>query len=293
MHANLSGPQDRVEPLEVGAETYLIREVQQALGEPLSVYFNSAVIRGAEPVIVDTGTARNREGWMADVFGLVEPEDVKWLFLTHDDADHTGNLRQAMEMCPNATLVCSWALVERFTNAYEFPLTRCRWLNDGQSFDAGDRTLVAVRPPVFDSPTTRGLFDAGTGVYWAVDSFATPVPGGPGVPPALHVAELGETAWQEGMVMFGYHAVSPWLSMVDGQKFDACLRRVRAHGMTTIIGAHTPVISGAEVDTAFAMMGRMVDAEVPPCPDQAVLEHIVSTLESPGQLARHAAEPTT
>jgi hypothetical protein len=41
------------------------------------------------------------------------------------------------------------------------------------------------------------------------------------------------------------------------------------------------------------MMGRMVDAEVPPCPDQAVLEHIVSTLESPGQLARHAAEPTT
>ena len=32
-----------------------------------------------------------------------------------------------------------------------------------------------MRPPIFDSPTTRGLFDPTTGVYWASDSFATPM----------------------------------------------------------------------------------------------------------------------
>ena len=36
-------------------------------------------------------------------------------------------------------------------------------------------TLHAVRPPVYDSPTTRGLFDPTTGVYWTSDSFATPM----------------------------------------------------------------------------------------------------------------------
>jgi hypothetical protein len=29
-----------------------------------------------------------------------------------------------------------------------------------------------VLPPIFDGPTTRGLFDERTGVLWGVDSFA-------------------------------------------------------------------------------------------------------------------------
>ena len=67
-------------------------------------------------------------------------------------------------------------MVERHTNCFDFPLDRCRWVMDGESLDVGDRTLHALRPPVFDSPTTRGLYDPTTGVYWAVDTFATPLP---------------------------------------------------------------------------------------------------------------------
>ena len=107
----------RLPPKKVGPGTYLIQEVQHALGQPLSVYINSAVIMGSEPVIVDTGSLRNRAGWLEDVFGLVAPEDVRWVFLSHDDADHTGNVAPVMEACPQATLVCSWAMVERFANA--------------------------------------------------------------------------------------------------------------------------------------------------------------------------------
>ena len=33
----------------------------------------------------------------------------------------------------------------------------------GAAFDAGDRKLAAIRPPVFDSPTTRGLYDPSSG----------------------------------------------------------------------------------------------------------------------------------
>jgi hypothetical protein len=45
---------------------------------------------------------------------------------------------------------------------------RVRWVRDGESFQAGDRTLVAVCPPFFDNPTTRGLLDTTTRVYWSV-----------------------------------------------------------------------------------------------------------------------------
>ena len=73
----------------------MIHQVQPALGQPLFVYINSMVILGKEPVIVDTGTPANRKQWLDDVFSLVEPEDVRWIFLSHDDVDHTGNLDEA------------------------------------------------------------------------------------------------------------------------------------------------------------------------------------------------------
>ena len=157
-------PTTYVPPTKVALDTYVIHQVQPALGQPLFVFINSMVILGDEPVIVDTGTPANRAQWLEDVFALVEPADVRWIFLSHDDVDHAGNLDEVLTSCPNARLVCNWAMVERHTNCFDFPLDRCHWVMDGETFDAGDRTLVALRPPVFDSPTTRGLFDPVTGV---------------------------------------------------------------------------------------------------------------------------------
>ena len=269
----------RLAPKKAAPDTYLIQEVQHALGQPLSVYINSAVILGTEPVIVDTGSLRNRSAWLEDVFGLVDPEDVRWVFLSHDDADHTANVGPVMDACPNATLVCSWALVERFANAYDFPLSRCRWVNHGDAFTAGDRTLVALRPPVYDSPTTRGLLDTTTGVYWAVDAFATPVPGGPGSSPPDHVKELDPEFWWAGMVMYGLHGLSPWLELVDSDRYLTTVREVQKHGMSTILSAHSPVIDGAFVDAAFDMVARLAGAQPPPCPDQSVLEALLGAGE--------------
>src|SRR5688572_28908977 len=97
-------PSITLAPTKIAADTYVIHSVQEALGQPLFVHLNSMVILGAEPVIVDTGTVANRRQWLEDVFALVEPDDVRWIFLSHDDVDHTGNLDEAMSACPNAKL---------------------------------------------------------------------------------------------------------------------------------------------------------------------------------------------
>jgi flavorubredoxin len=241
------------------------------------VYLNSMVIKGAEPVIVDTGTVANHKQWREDVFGLVDPADVKWVYLSHDDHDHVGNLEYVMEACPNATLVCSWAILERMTNAFDFPLARCRWINDGESFSAGDRDLQAVRPPLWDSPTTRGLFDKTTGVYWGVDSFACPMPGAP----VASAAEFEPGFWGEGMAMFMYNALSPWLSLVDPKRYAAHCDQVRALGMTTIATAHSPVIPEGSIDEAFMLMRALPTVPAPPAPDQGVLEAILSGKPAP------------
>lgn len=264
-------PTIHVPPTRVAKDTFVIHQVQPALGEPLFVYLNSMVILGREPMIVDTGTPANREQWLADVFSLVEPQDVRWVFLSHDDVDHSGNLEQVMEACRNAQLVCNWAMVERHTNCFNFPLERCRWVMHGEQLDVGDRTLHALRPPVFDSPTTRGLFDPTTGVYWAVDTFATPLPD-----PHLGIADLDPDFWQFGMTLFALGAVSPWLSMLDHAKYGVFVDSVQGLDITTIAACHTPVIEGAFIQRAFDRIRELPLVEPPPLPDQSILEQIVA-----------------
>ena len=269
-------PTTSVEPTLIAKDTYVIHQVQPALGEPLFVYLNSMVIRGREPMIVDTGTPANRAQWLEDAFSLVEPEDVRWVFVSHDDVDHSGNLDEVMTACPNATLICTWAMVERHTNCFDFPLERCRWVMDGESIDIGDRTLQAVRPPVYDSPTTRGLFDPTTGVYWAVDTFATPLPD-----PAMGIAELDPEFWEFGLGLFALGAVSPWLSMVDPTKYSRYVDRSQSLDITTIAACHSPVIEGEFIDKAFARIRELPTIDPPPVPDQSVLDQIVAATAHP------------
>jgi flavorubredoxin len=269
-------PTIQVPPTLVGEDTYVIHQVQEALGEPLFVYLNSMVILGKEPVIVDTGTPANRENWLNDVFSLVEPNDVQWVFLSHDDVDHSGNLDQVMALCPHAKLVCNWAMVERHSNCFNFPLDRCRWIMHEDSFSVGDRTLHAIRPPVFDSPTTRGLFDPSTGVYWAVDTFATPLPD-----PKLGIADLDPEFWQFGLTMFAFGAVSPWLAMLDADKYGRHVDKAQNLDIKTIAACHTPVIEGEFIEKAFGHVRNFPNVEAPPLPDQSVLDQIVAATSVP------------
>lgn len=261
-------------PTQIAPETFLIHD-QVGEGEaPVVIAINSMVIRAEQPVIVDTGFAANEQQYLDDVFSLVEPEDVRWVYLSHDDVDHTGNVNQLMARCPNATLVLNWFMVERMGATLQVPPTRWRWVGDGESLDVGDRTLQAIRPPIFDSPTTRGLFDPTTGVYWASDSFATPT-----LTPAINVTELETGFWLDGMAMFDKY-VSPWLDLVDDDKFQRAVDRVAELAPSVLAGCHTPAITGANVDHAIANTRRVPSATVPPQPDQAVLETIQQALSS-------------
>jgi flavorubredoxin len=262
----------RYTPTKIAPETYLVHDHQGEGAGPVSVALNSMVIRAAEPVVVDTGVAENRERFLSDVFSLVDPADVRWVFVSHDDVDHTGNVNALMETCPNATLVVNWFMIERMGESLEVPPNRWRWVADGESFDVGDRTLHALRPPIFDSPTTRGLFDPTTRVYWSVDSFATPM-----ITPVRDVAALEEDFWLDGINTFDNY-VSAWLPLVDDARFQATVDRIEALAPTTIAGCHTPVIGPSHVASALAATRRSPSATYPPEPDQSVLEEIQRAL---------------
>jgi flavorubredoxin len=178
-----------------------------------------------------------------------------------------------MDAAPNATLVIDWFMQERMGASLDVPASRWRWMRDGDALDVGDRILHLVRPPVFDSPTTRGLFDPTTGVYWASDAFASPMP-----TPVRSAEELDLGGWIDGIHTFARY-VSPWLELVDERKYQRTIDRIEALAPTVLAGCHTPVVSGGAVADALAATRTAPWATVPPQPDQSVLDAIQRVLE--------------
>jgi flavorubredoxin len=266
----------RFEPTLVAPETFLVHDHQGEGTAPVAVALNTMVIRAAEPVVVDTGMMENRDQYLRDVFSLVEPEDIRWVFVSHDDVDHTGNVNALMAAAPNATLVIDWFMQERMGASLDVPPTRWRWVQDGDTLDVGDRTLHVVRPPVYDSPTTRGLFDPRTRVYWASDAFASPM-----VTPVRDVAELDPAHWVEGIHMFARY-VSPWLTLADDARFQATVDRIASLQPQVITGCHTPVVDRGFVADAIAATRGAPTADVPPQPDQSVLDALQAALQPVG-----------
>lgn len=265
---------DRIAPIEIAPDTFVIHDAYSPPGAPVAVHMNTMLIRGAEPVVVDTGTPLNRADYLDDLFSLVEPADVRWVFISHDDVDHYGNLHEVMAACPNATLVASWFFCERIgVDRLDIPPFRWRWLNDGDRLDVGDRTLAAIRPPLYDSPTTRGLFDPTTGVYWAADCYATPV-----AAPTAFVDELEPDAWAAGFTMFQAWN-SPWSAMLDPARFAEACASIERLGVSTIATCHSPTVGASQVDRAFELLRAVPTAEVLPQPDQLTLDAIVASIE--------------
>jgi len=259
----------RHDPVEIANDTFVIQATADAGGD-VAVHMNAMVIRGPEPIIVDTGVPALRDRYLDDMFSLVDPEDVRWVFLSHDDVDHYGNLDAVMAACPNATLLTSWFQWERLGQLPGIAPHRMRWLDAGDTFEANGRTYVAARPPLFDSPTTRGLLDTATGVYWASDCFATMVPHA-----MANTAELDPAAWLAGCYV-NAQQLSPWLTLVDPGRYHGIVERFSRLGATAIASCHSPTITGERIERAVQMLHDVIDLAPIEVPGQAVLDEMIA-----------------
>lgn len=257
-------------PHRIADDTWLVRNLHPA-GPDVFLPVNSMVIRGQQPVVVDTGAPIHRSSVLDQVFSLVEPEDVRWVYLSHDDGDHTGALHEVLERCSNATLVVNFFITERLALERALPLDRLVWLGPEDSLDVGDRRLHLVVPPIFDGPTTRALFDDRTRVLWSVDSFAALTPGG------AEGEEQPPDLYDETFRLLN-SLVSPWHQWLDAAKYGRHVRRVAALEPVATASAHGPVLRGPAIDDAFARVMAMAGQPITPPPGQETLEEMLAAV---------------
>lgn len=226
---------------------------------------NAFVIRAKEPVLIDTGLAAQRESFMQALSGVIDPADLRWIWVTHMDADHIGNLQAVLDAAPEARLVTTYLGMGK-AGLLGLPLERCHLLNPGQSLQVGDRELLAVKPPVFDAPETTGLLDRRSGTLFSSDSFGALLQD-----TAEDAEQVSAPALREGMRLWA-SVDAPWLQVIDEDKFQASVDALADLKPARLLSSHLPPASARMLE---ALVSNLKDAPAQPAfvgPDQAQLE---------------------
>jgi hypothetical protein len=131
-------------------------------------------------------------------------------------------------------------------------------------------------PPIFDGPTTRGVLDERTGVLWAVDSFAALTTG------AVHRREeLPDDLYDETFLLFN-SLISPWHEWLDPVRYGRHVDSVAALRPSAVASAHGPILTGAQIDDAFARVRTLAGTPRLTLPDaQPTLDEFVTAAITP------------
>jgi hypothetical protein len=233
---------------------------------------NAYVLRAEEPVLIDAGLGIDSDQFVEAVSSIVDLAALRWIWLTHDDADHTGSIRRVMEAAPNARLVTHAMNALRMSTWWQVPLDRVYAIRPGDRIPVGDRTLRAVAPPLFDNPMSIGLLDEATGSLFTVDSFGALLPEA-----TEDAAEVPHEALAGGMQAWAM-ADSPWSQLVDRPRFDAVLEGVRGLQPTRILSSHLPAARGTSLERFLEVLRSVPDAEPLSPPSQEEFAHMLAAM---------------
>jgi flavorubredoxin len=227
------------------------------------------VIRGEQPMLLDTLSIVMRDDFLDMAFSLVEPEDVRWLFMSHEDRDHSGSIMQVLDRCPNAKLITTFLGLGKLGEEFTIPLDRVYFLNDGDSLDIGDRTVTALRPPLYDSSATRGIWDPKTEVFFAADCFGAVLQ-----EPVQYTDDISDATFEDGYYWMN-RANHVWFKHVKQEYLDEAAQRLTDLNPKLIVSGHGPT-ERKDPKKMISMITRIGDMEPIEMPNQAEFEAMLA-----------------
>jgi flavorubredoxin len=260
-----------LKPYRAAPDTWVLPSYLPVPGLGL-ITVNSYLIESREPVLVDTGMPVVRHEFQETLWSLIEPKDLRWVFLTHDDGDHIGSLIEVLGAATSARLVTQFIGYARLETSFHMRPERIFLANPGQQVDVGDRVIGVLRPPVFDSPATSALFDGKSGVLFSADSFGAFIP-----ELGEDVADIPAAAYAEGFEVFnrGNHPFSAW---ADKAKIDVVLSEIEMLQPNVIASCHSPMARGDRVLPHLRQLGELIGMEPLLGPDQAAFVAILAAI---------------
>jgi flavorubredoxin len=230
---------------------------------------NAFVLKASQPVLVDTGLGLLSDEFIEALRSVIDPADLRWLWLTHCDPDHIGSLHRLLDEAPRVRVITTFLGIGKMSLFQPLPMDRVYLLNPGQSISVGDRTLTAFKPPTYDAPETTGFYDPISSAVFSADCLGALMS-----EPVENAAEIASEDLRQGLVKW-MTVDSPWLHVTDDTRFAATMNCVRELAPKVILSAHLPAAHNM-ADTLFGHLAAVPTAEPFVGPDQPGLEAMLA-----------------
>jgi glyoxylase-like metal-dependent hydrolase (beta-lactamase superfamily II) len=234
---------------------------------------NAFVLKAREPMLVDTGLHQDHDAFLSALRSVINPQELRWLWLTHPDPDHVGSLRTLMAEVPHLKLITTFLGYGILSLTPPVPeLDRLYLLNPGETLDLGDRQITAYKPPTFDNPATTGFFDTKSRALFSSDCFGGLVQSPADAAEDIAAGDLraGQTLWTT--------IDSPWLKKVDRATFASELNVVREMDPAYVLSTHLPPAHSL-TEAFLTTLAGVPDAEPFVGPNQAALEGMLAGMK--------------
>jgi flavorubredoxin/flavin reductase (DIM6/NTAB) family NADH-FMN oxidoreductase RutF len=133
--------------------------------------YNSFIIRGEKVALVDTSHAKFRELYLKTLTGEIDPKTIDYLIISHTEPDHSGLVRDVLELAPQAVVVGAKVAIAFLEDLVHRPFERLI-VKNGDTLELGNgHTLEFISAPNLHWPDTIFTYDHKTGVLFTCDAF--------------------------------------------------------------------------------------------------------------------------
>ncbi len=133
--------------------------------------YNSYLIRGEKVALIDTSHEKFRQLYLDLLTGLIAPTEIDYLIISHTEPDHSGLVKDFLQLAPEVTVVASKVAIQFLENFVHQPFKR-QLVKSGDRLDLGKgHQLEFVSAPNLHWPDTILTYDHGTQILFTCDVF--------------------------------------------------------------------------------------------------------------------------
>jgi flavorubredoxin/flavin reductase (DIM6/NTAB) family NADH-FMN oxidoreductase RutF len=171
-------PKLSIQTAEIGCNTTAIRSLDWdrdrfdiEFGLQNGTTYNSYLIRGDQTALVDTSHAKFRQLYLEALQGLIDPQEIDYLIISHTEPDHSGLVKDFLELAPQATVVAAKMAITFLEDLVHQPFEQ-QIVKNGETIDLGQGHVIEfVNAPNLHWPDTIFSYDHKSGILFTCDAF--------------------------------------------------------------------------------------------------------------------------
>ena len=133
--------------------------------------YNSYLVQGEKTALVDTSHAKFRKLYFQALNQLIDPKNIDYLLISHTEPDHSGLVKDMIELNPDITIVASKVAIQFLEDFVHTDFNR-QVVKNGDKLDIGNgHVFEFVNAPNLHWPDTIFSYDHVTQVLFTCDAF--------------------------------------------------------------------------------------------------------------------------